>query len=140
MPSFLWFDLINESAAIADSFMTSPSFPVKVSFSIPGIIVTSIGRISPPNIVHERPVATPTLSLRFSFLCLYLGAFRYFSILLSLIVNFLLLVELQKTSLLYQNTSLILILNSLETFLGMKNRSSDQQIGQNMSIPIDDVY
>ena len=48
-----------ESAACADSRMTSPSCPVIVSFPEPGIAVASMNSTSPPTGVQARPVATP---------------------------------------------------------------------------------
>ncbi len=49
----------SESAACADSFITSPSWPVIVSLPVPGIAVASMNRTSPPTGVQARPVATP---------------------------------------------------------------------------------
>src|ERR1041385_3801728 len=46
-------------AAGAASCMTSPSLPVIVSWPLPGMIVTSVDRSSPPSSVHARPVVTP---------------------------------------------------------------------------------
>lgn len=43
------------SAICADSFMTSPSCPVRVSFPVPGILVASTNKISPPLAVHAKP-------------------------------------------------------------------------------------
>ena len=40
----------SDIAACADSCITSPSLPVSVSAPLPGISVTSIGRISPPDL------------------------------------------------------------------------------------------
>src|SRR3989449_4858522 len=51
-------------AACADSFITSPSCPVKVIWPFPGIWIASMNMISPPTGVHARPVATPTSGLR----------------------------------------------------------------------------
>ena len=51
----------SESAACADSFMTSPSCPVSWSLPVPYMRVASMKRISPPTLVHARPVATPGL-------------------------------------------------------------------------------
>ena len=44
-----------------DSFMTSPSCPVSCSLPVPYMRVASMKRISPPTLVHARPVATPGL-------------------------------------------------------------------------------
>ena len=54
----------NEIAAVADSFITSPSWPVSVSLPVPGIAVVSMNRMSPPTGVYARPVATPTDAVR----------------------------------------------------------------------------
>ncbi len=43
----------------ADSFITSPSWPVRVSFPLPGMNVPSMKRMSPPTGVQARPVTTP---------------------------------------------------------------------------------
>lgn len=50
-------------AIIADSFMTSPKFPVNVSFS-PLLLLRldSTNNISPPTAVHAKPVTTPAYS------------------------------------------------------------------------------
>ena len=48
-----------ESAACADSCITSPSWPVIVSRPRPGIAVASTNSTSPPTGVHASPVATP---------------------------------------------------------------------------------
>ena len=50
-----------DSAACADSFITSPSCPVTVSLPLPGIAVASTKSTSPPTGVQARPVATPGL-------------------------------------------------------------------------------
>ena len=42
------------------SFITSPIFPVNVSIPFPGIIFTSMLKVSPPTLVHASPVTTPT--------------------------------------------------------------------------------
>ena len=49
----------HESAACADSRITSPSWPVIVSLPAPGIAVASMNRTSPPTGVQASPVATP---------------------------------------------------------------------------------
>ena len=46
-------------AIMADSFITSPKFPVKVSFPLPLVILDSIKSTSPPILVHANPVTTP---------------------------------------------------------------------------------
>ena len=46
-------------AAMADSFITSPSWPVTVRRPLPGMAVASMKRMSPPTGVQARPVATP---------------------------------------------------------------------------------
>src|SRR5437667_408342 len=51
-------------AAWADSFITSPSCPVRVICPLPGIWIASMNMMSPPTGVHARPVATPTSGLR----------------------------------------------------------------------------
>src|SRR5918992_807357 len=53
-----------ESAACADSFMTSPICPVTISLPLPGIAVASTKRTSPPTGVTARPVATPGSDVR----------------------------------------------------------------------------
>ena len=51
------FDLTQESAACADSFMTSPSFPVRVRLPFPITRATSMLSSSPPVSVQARPLA-----------------------------------------------------------------------------------
>ena len=58
-------DLMYENAAWADSFITSPSFPVSFSAPFPGILVDSINNISPPNAVHAKPITTPGVDQEF---------------------------------------------------------------------------
>ena len=48
-----------DSAAWADSRITSPSWPVRISWPEPGIAVASTNRTSPPAGVQASPVATP---------------------------------------------------------------------------------
>src|SRR5436309_4224119 len=48
-----------ESAAAADSFITSPSWPVIWSVPSPGNAVASMNSTSPPTGVQASPVATP---------------------------------------------------------------------------------
>ena len=64
MPSVSAFERRYESAACADSFITSPSWPVRVSDPLPVILVASMKRMSPPAAVQARPVATPGISVR----------------------------------------------------------------------------
>src|SRR6185295_9766301 len=59
MPSFSARERTYDMAACADSCITSPSLPVRRSAPLPGISVTSMGRISPPTSVQARPVARP---------------------------------------------------------------------------------
>ena len=54
----------HDSAAWADSRITSPSWPVIVSLPEPFIAVASMNRTSPPTGVHARPVATPGTLVR----------------------------------------------------------------------------
>ena len=61
--------MIYSIAIVADSFITFPKFPVKVSSPLPLEIIDSINKISPPTRVHARPVTTPAISL-FSYLSL----------------------------------------------------------------------
>ena len=56
----------HESAACADSFMTSPSWPVSVSEPLPFIRVASMKRMSPPAGVQASPTATPGTRVRSS--------------------------------------------------------------------------
>src|SRR5712691_8647167 len=51
-------------AACADSFITSPSCPVRVICPLPGIWIASMNMMSPPDGVHASPVATPTSGAR----------------------------------------------------------------------------
>ena len=59
MPSGAARALTSESAACALSFITSPSWPVRMSLPLPGMRAASMKRMSPPTGVHARPVATP---------------------------------------------------------------------------------
>ena len=52
------------SAAWALSFITSPSWPVRISRPLPGVAVASMNRMSPPTGVHASPVATPGMLVR----------------------------------------------------------------------------
>ena len=56
--------LTSVSAACADSFMTSPSWPVRISLPLPGVRVASMNRMSPPTGVHASPVDTPGTLVR----------------------------------------------------------------------------
>src|SRR4051794_6424238 len=53
-----------DSAADADSFMTSPSCPVICSLPSPSNAAASMNSTSPPTGVHARPVATPGVRVR----------------------------------------------------------------------------
>src|SRR2546425_899342 len=66
-------------AACADSFMTSPSWPVSVICPLPGIWIASMNMMSPPTGVHASPVATPTSGLRPATSLWTLGWPAYFS-------------------------------------------------------------
>ena len=46
-------------AAVADSFITSPSLPVRVKPPLPFISEVSIKRITPPTGVQAKPIARP---------------------------------------------------------------------------------
>ena len=59
MPSASARDLTRLNAACALSFITSPSWPVKINRPSPGILVASTNKISPPTGVQAKPVATP---------------------------------------------------------------------------------
>lgn len=52
-------DLMRLCAICADSFITSPSFPVSFSFPSPGVSAASMYSMSPPTGVHASPVTTP---------------------------------------------------------------------------------
>ena len=56
------FDLIKNSAAWTDSFITSPSFPVAVTLPLPLTFTASIDSNSPPTSVQANPVVIPTKS------------------------------------------------------------------------------
>ena len=64
MPSLAARDLTRLSAAWALSFITSPSWPVRISLPLPGMRVASMNRMSPPTGVQARPVATPGTLVR----------------------------------------------------------------------------
>ena len=64
MPSDCARALTSDSAACALSFITSPSWPVRISLPLPGMRAASMNRMSPPTGVHARPVATPGMPLR----------------------------------------------------------------------------
>ena len=59
MPSFFALAFINVKAACADSFITSPNWPVSFKPSLPSYLMVSMYRISPPTGVHANPTATP---------------------------------------------------------------------------------
>ncbi len=46
---------------MADSFITSPRFPVSVSLPLPLVIEDSMNKTSPPILVQARPVTTPSV-------------------------------------------------------------------------------
>src|ERR1035437_6727098 len=50
---------IQERPALADSRITSPSWPVRMKSSLPSMSVTSMAITSPPTPVTTRPVAAP---------------------------------------------------------------------------------
>lgn len=58
-PNFLALVRSQLIAKWADSFMTSPSWPVRVSCPSPSIRLASTNMISPPRGVQARPTATP---------------------------------------------------------------------------------
>ncbi len=64
MPSGCARALTSDSAACALSFITSPSWPVRISLPVPGMRVASMNRMSPPTGVHASPVATPGTPVR----------------------------------------------------------------------------
>ena len=49
----------NETAVCADSCMTLLRLPVTRISPLPGILLASMKRMSPPEGVHARPVTTP---------------------------------------------------------------------------------
>ena len=69
-------DLTRVSAAWALSFITSPSWPVRMSLPLPGMRVASTNRMSPPTGVQARPVATPGTLVRMATSCSKRGAPR----------------------------------------------------------------
>ena len=53
------------TASCALSFITSPREPVTVILPVPlSMTCTSMGRVSPPTLVHARPLAMPTALVR----------------------------------------------------------------------------
>src|SRR5439155_4575032 len=58
------FALMYETAAWTDSFITSPRWPVTFKRPLPRILVDSTNRMSPPDCVQARPIATPERSVR----------------------------------------------------------------------------
>ena len=54
----------HDRAARADSFMTSPSWPVRIRLPLPVIADASMNRMSPPVGIQASPVATPGISVR----------------------------------------------------------------------------
>ncbi len=87
IPSNSALERMKLTAAIADSFITSPSCPVSSSFPLPSMMVTSIASVSPPTGVHASPVARPTSSFSLALSYLNLLAPRYFSIFDGVIVT-----------------------------------------------------
>ena len=57
-------DFTKVTAACALSFMTSPSWPVRMSLPLPRTRLDSMNRMSPPAGVQARPVATPGTLVR----------------------------------------------------------------------------
>ena len=57
-------DRIQLKAMVADSFMTSPSWPVRTRSPLPAILLASTTSTSQPKDVHARPIATPILPMR----------------------------------------------------------------------------
>src|SRR5213080_1363278 len=74
-------------AAWADSFITSPSWPVRVMSPLPGIWIASMNMMSPPTGVHASPVATPTSGVRPATSLCTLGWPAYFSMFLAVILT-----------------------------------------------------
>src|SRR5438094_1870133 len=66
-------------AAWADSFITSPSCPVRVICPFPGIWIASMNMMSPPTGVHASAVDTPTSGARPATSLCTLGWPAYFS-------------------------------------------------------------
>src|SRR5665811_1742977 len=64
MPSISARAFTRLSAACALSFITSPSWPVRIRPPLPGTRAHSMNRISPPLGVQARPVATPGTDVR----------------------------------------------------------------------------
>ena len=67
------------SAACALSFITSPSWPVRISLPWPGTRVASMNRMSPPTGVQASPVATPGMLVRMASFALELRRARGWS-------------------------------------------------------------
>lgn len=59
MPNFAMRVLKRLTAAVADSFITSPSCPVSVTLPDPAYAVASMNRMSPPTEVYAKPMTTP---------------------------------------------------------------------------------
>ncbi len=64
MPSSSTWVRTHDRPARADSFITSPSWPVRIRFPLPAIAEASMKRMSPPVGIQARPVATPGISVR----------------------------------------------------------------------------
>mgnify|MGYP003686057485 CR=1 FL=1 len=69
-------DLTQFMASSADSFITSPSCPVIVTFPSPSICVASTNRISPPMGVQANPTATPGCPSLWDTSLSYAGGFK----------------------------------------------------------------
>ena len=69
------------------SFITSPIFPVSVSTPFPGIIFTSILKVSPPTLVHASPVTIPTCGSFSTSSCLTFSFPRYLPMFFSVILK-----------------------------------------------------
>ena len=85
MPKEAVFDRIKLRAAFADSFITSPSWPVKVSPFFPFMDVASINKSSPPAWVQASPMATPGVEVLAFVSDITLTGPRYLTILPTLI-------------------------------------------------------
>ena len=48
-----------DNAASIDSFITSPSLPVRMTLPLPGIRTASMDSKSPPDSVHAKPTTWP---------------------------------------------------------------------------------
>jgi len=74
MPQLSALARIRPIPVIADSFITSPRWPVSTNSPLPGITAVSMLRVSPPTLVQARPVTMPMASfLLASPLCIFLS-------------------------------------------------------------------